>query len=379
MSKYILISFFFLIACKRSSVEMVTESKPIKSNVLEGLSVQIDTVLVDLGEEFINFSLPLITGLSEDVNFFYVLNYQSMQIKKIDLDLPALKETFFLEREGPNSPGFTFQFQPIGNNSFFFPAFQRPSIVHQSGKKLRSWNLNVEQIINGTNADESSVTNRIIYDPKRVQLYSLPANFTSREYYFAVLDSAGAPKQLLELPEFNFAHQFTIQVVGKEGAGLKIEWPFLQQFDDKVIISFSVGNGIYVYDLNTDSLSYREFPLKLVPMRKEGEVKNQVHSQKEYEQELKKLSSKINYQSFVWDKTAEHYYRFASRTINPDLEYPKEEVYLMVFSKDLTLIGETLLEGFSTVPNGGFFKNGKFWTRVELGDDLGFAVVTFIE
>src|SRR5690606_25781860 len=184
-------------------------------------------------------------------------------------------------------------------------------------------------------------------------------------------------------PEFGKANQFIIRLVGGErggeGGGFKIEISFLQHFNDQVLISCTVGNGIYIFYTNSDSLFYRDFPLELVPLEKEGKVKSHAHSQEEYEDELKKLETQISYWNFIWDENSQRYYRFASRVLSPQTELkPSElEVFLMVFSKDLELLGETKIEGLPVVPPVSFFKDGKLWSYVNVDDELGFAVMDF--
>ena len=113
-------------------------------------------------------------------------------------------------------------------------------------------------------------------------------------------------------------------------------------------------------------------------LEKTGEVKNKVGSRAEYEEELKKLTQKISYWSFIWDEKSQRYFRFASRAIGFDQEgWTKDyEIFFMAYSKDLELIGETRLKGLSKTPFG-FFKDGKLWSQVNVEDELGFAVFTF--
>jgi len=123
-------------------------------------------------------------------------------VQKIDLDSLKMIETFFFEKDGPNSPGFTFTFQPLSEDRFFFPNFQRPSILHESGEKIRSWNLIPGNITEGFPVEPGSVTNRVILNSILDQLYSLPLNYETSEYYLAVLDSLGERIKMLTLPEF---------------------------------------------------------------------------------------------------------------------------------------------------------------------------------
>src|SRR5690606_20842164 len=131
---FLILGLVVIFSCKeKSGSERVTE-KSEKRNILEGFTFSVDTVMVDTGEEFIHFGIPFISGLSTDARYFYILNYKTLQLQKIDLDSLKLTESFFFEKEGPNSPGFIFRFQPLSKDLFFFPNFTRPGVLHKSGE-----------------------------------------------------------------------------------------------------------------------------------------------------------------------------------------------------------------------------------------------------
>ncbi|MEX2565584.1 MAG: DUF4221 family protein [Cyclobacteriaceae bacterium] len=83
---------------------------------------------------------------------------------------------------------------------------------------------------------------------------------------------------------------------------------------------------------------------------------------------LSKLANQISYWNFVWDEKSQRYFRFASRVISPQTEFQaaKLEIFLMVFSKDLALLGKTKVVGLPKVPFGSFFKDRKLWSHVNV-------------
>ena len=374
MKKLLTISVLALfLACdekpKSEEVSVVEEPK----NILENMTYSVDTVLVDTGDDFINFAFGLTTSPSPDGKYFYLLD-KDLKLQKIDLEHLNLINSFSLEKDGPNSPGHTFSFYALSDGGFFFPTLHRPSIISEQGLKIKNWNLDQDKLVEGFPVEPFSLGNRVILDSKHLNLYSLPMNIEARDYYFAVIDSLENRKKMVELTAFKRAKKYLI----RSDAEQKGEFLYLQQFNDLVLISCTVGNGTYIYDPDIDSLFYREFPHELVPLEKTGEVKNKVGSRAEFEEELKKLTQKISYWSFLWDEKSQRYFRFASRAIGFDQEgWAKDyELFFMAYSKDMELIGETRLEGLSKTPNG-FFKDGKLYSYVNVEDELGFAVFTF--
>jgi hypothetical protein len=144
---FLILSLVVAFSCKekRDSIDDFATNQ--KDKFLEGFSFSIDTLMVDTGEDFINFGIPFIAAQSPDSKFYYILNYKTVHLQKIDLDSLKLIDTFRFEKDGPNSPGFTITFQPISEESFFFPNFQKPTIIHKSGEKTRAWSLNPNDIV----------------------------------------------------------------------------------------------------------------------------------------------------------------------------------------------------------------------------------------
>lgn len=374
MKKLLTISALALLsACgeKPKSEEVSTSEEP--KNILENLTYSIDTALVDTGDEILDFSFGYSTSPTPDSRFFYFS--KNLKMQKIDLDQLNLINSFSLEKDGPNSPGPTLGFYALSDGNFFFPTLHRPSIITDQGLKIKSWNLDQEELVEGYPVEPFSLGNRVILDPKRLNLYSLPMNIETRDHYFAVIDSLEKRKKMVELTEFKWANKYLI----RSDAEQKGEFLHLQQFNELVLISCTVGNGTYIYDPSLDSLFYREFHHEIVPLEKTGEVKNKVGGRAEFEEELKKLNHQINYWSFLWDEKSQRYFRYASRAIRFDEDgWAKEfEIFLMAYSKNLELIGETRLEGLSKIPFGLFFKNGKLYSYVNVEDELGFAIFTF--
>ncbi|WP_439489334.1 DUF4221 family protein [Algoriphagus sp.] len=367
-----LLAFALVAACSEKPKSEVVSTIEEPKNILENLTYTVDTLMVDTGNEILDFSLGYSTSPSPDGRFFYFL--KNLKMQKIDLAHLTLINSFSLEKDGPNSPGHAFGFYALSDGNFFFPQLHRPSIITDQGLKTKSWNLDQEDLAEGFPIEPFTLGNRVILDPKRLNLYSLPMNIETRDYYFAVIDSLENRKKMVELTEFKWANKYLIRSDSEQ----KGEFLHLQQLNDLVLISCTVGNGTYIYDPSLDSLFYREFPHELVPLEKTGEVKNKVNGRAEFEDELKKLKHQIDYWSFLWDQKSKRYFRFASRAIKFDEGgWAKEfELFLMAYSKDMELIGETRLEGSSKIPFG-FFKDGKLYSYVNVEDELGFAVFTF--
>ncbi|SFT76512.1 protein of unknown function [Algoriphagus locisalis] len=370
---FLALTFFAACTEKPSSGSSLSETE--STNILENLTFSIDTLMVDTGDDFINFAPIFSTSSSPDGHYFYLID-KDLKLQKIDLDAMKIISSFSFEKDGPNRLVHSINFQAIGDGYFYFPLSPPyPQIFDANGNKIKRFKMDLDKIVEGYPIDGRSLIIRIIPDPKRGGLYSMPMNNEYNTHFLAVIDSLGGRTNLLELSEFKKANKFEIR-----GKGLKsMEQVSIQYFNDLVLISCTVGNAIYVYDLRLDSLSYREFPHELVPLEKTGEVKSFVGSKSEFDEEIKKRATKISYRNFIWDEKSQRYFRFASRALSVPIEGEKAEmeIFLCAYSKDLKLIGETRLEGLSNVPRMPFFKDGKLYSDVNVEDELGFEIFRF--
>ncbi len=384
----LILAFSILTACgqKPNSEEDIISEKP--SNVLEKMTYTLDTLMIDSGEELFDLKDLSIFGkrnylsISQNDSLLYYFDRHRFILHEINLNSLKLINNYPFEEEGPDGVGrFVYTFKSLPNNQFYVrDLFGTSWFFSKNGKKLANLELNVEELLKAKNLENFSISNELSVDLKRKKLYSLPSSFKSSELYFAVMESMGQTGRILKIPELEKLFNYKVETKGDgDGAEGRGEQVFLQLLNDLVLISSTVGNAIYVYDPKLDSLFFKEFPHELTPLGKDIEVKNEVFGRKEFQAESDKLHTQIDYWDFYWDEQTKRYYRFASIGLplaNIDSQ-KKYEYYMFAYDKDLTLKGETKLEGLSELPLGGFFKDGKLYSYVNVDDELGFAVFTF--
>lgn len=382
---FVSLALFFSCGNSRESTVSIPAEELENKNVLEGLTFTVDTVLVDTGEDLLNlkdlssFGKRNYFSVSQNRDLLYFFDRHSFLLNEIDLNSLKLVEIYPFEEEGPDGIGrFVYTFKNLPDGNFYSrDLFGAVWIFSREREKISKTEFNKEDLLRGRNA-ELNLANQLIVDQKLPKLYSLPYYHDLGIVLLAVMDSAGQTGEIFELPKLEKSFNYSIQFDGDGGEG-RIEQLFLQQLNDLVLISATVGNGIYIYDPELDSLRYQEFPHELTPSEKDVEVKNEVFSRMEFQAEAAKLHTQINYWDFYWDDVTQRYYRFASKGLPlANVDSPKKyEYFMFAYDKDLMLKGETKLENLSGLPLAGFFKDGKLWSYLNVEDELGFAVFTF--
>ncbi len=351
------------------------------SNVLEDISFTVDTVVVNPGEELINLAWGLrLSDLSPDKRTIYLLDDKDKTVSVIDLDGLKLLRKLPFESEGPNGIGqYLYNVQLLPGEQFLFSGFQNTGIFSATGEKVETLKISAADVEGMNEADENSIWNGLRISSDKKYLFSLPGNFFEGTRDLVKVDFETKKGKVIDIPAMDLASEFRIVLRSDEMMSVYVEEVSIQELNGKLLIQTTAGSDAYLFDYASDSLRLLSFDHKLVSKKKEGTVRNEVTSQKEFEDEMAKLSLQIGFEKFFWDEESKRYYRFA-KIYQPkvDDETPrKADVFLFAYDQDFKLIGETQLKELTSVPAYPFFKDGKLWSYVNVEDELGFAVMNF--
>ncbi len=376
MKKLLTISLLALLASCGGKESESTE--PI--NILENLTYSVDTVVVDSKGEIINLKYGMNWfDLSPDSRSLFIYDYDQTLFQEIDLDIMVSKGTYSFEKEGPNGLGRSSYFQVLPDGILMIPTFPNSGIFNLQGELIKPINLNPKEIEGLNEFNPFDLFNELVLSPEIGIAYSLPGNFLKGSHDFAVIDHANKRGRIIKLPKMEKAENFKIFWNSDKGGSIQTENYTLEQIDDKLFITCTVGSGIYVYDTKTDSLSYVDFPHQLIPREKTGEIQNEVSTEKDFFKELRKVLSQVSFQELIWDQHSSRFYRLASKSFMAEKrgDPTTYESYLLAYDKDLKLLGESKLEGLNQRLTNYFWKDGKLYSYVNVEDELGFAVFTF--
>jgi hypothetical protein len=376
MKKLLTISLLILLASCGGKESDSIEQK----NILENLTSSLDTVVVDSGEDMFNLKWGLRWfERSTDGKSLIIHDSDRSLFQEIDLEQMTLKENYPFDQDGPNGTGRVNSFQLQPDKSIFIPSFQNPGIFNLQGEQIRSFNLKPNELKGAEAINGFAILNQMRWNTATEKLYSLPGDITTGKFEFAITNPKSQTVQLLPLVEMEKSQKFRVTQIEGDGGAAFTEIYNLSQFKDNFIITCSVGSGIYLYDTSTDSLTYIDFPHKLIPKEKSGEIKNDVSSSQEWYEEYRKVVGQVTYWGMNWDEASSKFYRLASRSLLGENrgDPPSYEVYLLVYDEQLNLIGESRLKDYNEFPRSYFFKEGKLYSYVNVEEELGFAVFTF--
>ena len=341
----------------------------------------IDTVMVDAGDELIYLNDNLfMSDISFDEKLLFNFNRKENIMETIDLEKLQLLEKTTFEKEGPNSIGnFLSGFATTVNNTLLMWSYGLTSEFSNDATKLKDFPV-LQSI--GLPKDDSSVYPSRLYkvSGQEVRVIALFIEWSTRRYFLVDLD--GDKSEVIELPAFEKLKEASTDIlydgqwVGSFGSGVSSS-----VHGDKLLISNSVFNELYIYDPASRTLMEKSWDGPLVGKQRTymGPKSVEGESPQQYD-EMRKVEEDFTFMSFLWDAQHERYYRFAyKKTFGEEKEewgfYKATgmKLYLSVFDKDLQLLGESIVPISLATLSKAFVKDGKIWIYQNMEDELGFV------
>lgn len=376
MKKLTLILLAPFFSCSPNSAENAESG-----NVLENFSFTVDTVVVDSGNEIINLASGMqLADFSADKKKLYIFNDVNQSLAVVDMEKLKLEEKIQFELEGPNGTGrYSNKIQILSGNRIVINSFGSNAIFNFQGNKennIKLWSENIDSL---SKDSELNAWFGLMLSKDEKKLFSLPGDFFEGGRDFLIADFPSQKGKLIDIPAMDIASTLRVVLKVNEMMNVNFEEVFAQEFNGKIIISNSASSDIYRYDISQDLLQLKTYQHNLVPNRKEVVVRSEVTTGEEFISEMTKINEQIGFERFFEDPKTKRYYRFAKINLpKPTTDAViKADVFLLAYDEDFNLIGETKVDELTHAPKINMIKDGKFWSYVNVEDELGFAVMDF--
>ena len=359
-----------LIACSPSKESKMDYSK---------ITFSMDTVILDSKDEILFLKSWLSsTDLSEDKKYLYNFNNDNHTLEIIDLDNHVFHRRISYEKEGPDGVGnYVQSVFVIDSDRLLINSFMQSGVFDIEGKKIQDINL---KNLTGDALNRGEMLNHQMMHPKFPnQLVGIYNDFSFQSVQIGKINPIQNVVKKIPLDNFGYLKDFFTQWIGDSGYPEAFMGPVLYRtvFHDKVVISHSIANEVYIYDLEKDSVYYQDLKLNSISDRKTGKYPKEVGSKAAFFSTLKDYGSEISFQKPIWDSENEVFYRFANTNIYKEIdgEWKTEEadVYLIILDKDFNVLAETKVESFRKTPRYHFAKDGKIWIFENMDDEMAFV------
>lgn len=363
-----------LFACSES------KEKNKSTNLLTNLSLSIDSLAVDSGEEIFVPDMLFFQDLSPDGDRVFAFYEPDFEVFEISLKEMKLLKRHPFQREGPDGiKGWVSIFQALPENQLMIYDQVSPNIFSLDGTKVKTYELDFAKMIDFEPDSPFSLPNNMQISQDLNYFFSLPAEFGKPILGLAVFDVQKETGKVYKLPAFDLVSGF--QVIFQQGnmASFFGDGVRLQLINDQVLIFCNSTAQIYRYDSKQDSLELIAFEHQLVENQKTGSFPTEVDSRERQQEVANQIRQQISFEKFYWDDSRKLYFRFGTKNfqVSPDGKERTADCYLFVYDEEFQLVGEQFLPELARVPYFGYFMNGDFYSYWPIGDEAGFVRFQF--
>ena len=370
-----ILGLILLFSCQKNKSEI--------NEVSDQISVSLDTILVDSGDEFL-FLRDFLSNSSLDAstNFLYNFNEIDFSLEKIDLDKLKLVDKIKFEKDGPNGLGTGRpKFTLAANGNFLIWDYSVFKEFDQNGNLVR--NLNLEEIAPDYLKGSENYPLYLFEDPKRPNRILVPVlNWENYSYFLLDIDLEKDSFDKIPLPEMEKFKDYRVVITndGIEAGGFG--GSVYRTFGDgKVLLNNNAFNEVHFFDFSNDSLLVIKWETQLLGAKRGYIPPKSVEGFNEEFTEIEKLTNQdISYKKILWDNKNKRYLRFSEKKkIGEEKDkfgnYKQVggEVFLSVFDRKFDLIAEARILGVDQLPNTYFIKNGEVWFYENINDELAFV------
>tara|TARA_R110002012_G_scaffold115909_7_gene263236 strand:- start:16804 stop:17967 length:1164 start_codon:yes stop_codon:yes gene_type:complete len=368
----IILSVVASCSSKESAESIVEGAENTATNTVD-LSYEVDTVMVDAGDQFLflNWGLSL-SDQSEDLSLIYNLNPIALLLEVIDLDSLKLKELIHLEKEGVNGVGNTFyqDLQVLDDGTICLMGSNKINFVSPSGELIKTLDfehikLKEDQRIN--------YTGKFTEDGKFYVCVLENRDLKKAPSGIAIIDMETDSVKVIEMDLFRKLKEFEIKFDNGSVTSIATGDSFYLNFiENDLIISSSAFNDVYRYQIKNDILVHRTFNSTLTANERIANFPNEVDSEEQFYEVSTEAYKQVHFTQFRELTNFEMFWRISSeldRMIGDSVVYKQ---VITLFDEDFTMLKEKELINFY-LSSQSFVKNRVIYSFLNIEDELAFV------
>ncbi|PSL04479.1 DUF4221 family protein [Cecembia rubra] len=377
MKNYLLLAFSLLLfSCGEKDGE--------KQADFSNITFQIDTVIVDPGNEIINLRYGLWNSvLNNSHSKLFLFDNQAYTLDIIDLDQLILERKVKFEKEGPNGVGSFVSWMGLcDDNRILLASFEGMGLFDLDANKLMTYKLEKDKFEGDSLLDGENFYRKSILAENGDVIYGLLGNWADEIESFAKIDFKNGLINKLELPGRSELPDYSVMLRTDNMVSIMASDKSVKKFENKLILSSSAYSTLFIIDIEKDSAYMVDYTPVLTSKAKKGGYPSEVDSEKRFKEVMEDIYAEINFQAPIWDPKNRRFYRFSYETIptgNTDgplfedsEKKPIAKIYISIFDENFNLLGESLVSQIQGIPNTPFVKDGLIWSYVNVDDELGF-------
>lgn len=345
------------------------------------ISYELDTVMIDAGEEFIHVNWQMMSSdLSKDGKYFYNFKTGAEKpgVEIINLEELKLEQVIPMSLDGPNNIRHPYisSVDVLDDDTFYLSDSYFLYRFDQEGTKLSTLNLadhnfEGEKLPDDLRIDLNQTLSKdgnsliTFYADKFLEKAPMGIavfDFQKESFYYKPVDVLKS----LEKYRVNFYYN-------DNPAGAMFSSFYLLSKNDTLIFSNGGVNQLYFYNLKTDSISHKTYSSEFTSYEITSSYPSRMDDEVAYRELTKETQKEVNYGRLYYDKVHQVYWRFTKEFNKMKGETPLFKTVLTVFDPQFDQLGEILLQEDFVLPYKVFVKNGAIWTFLNIEDEVAFV------
>lgn len=361
-------------SCSTKKSAESTEASSIK------VSYEIDTVQVDPGDDHFIYLNKFLrsSSLSSDKKTLYNLNPTIPELEVIDLDNLTIKEVIKLENEGPAGINAANSYIPMvhvsDDGELFLNNWSHMIKLNAARDQMSRYWFSADSLKGETLPEvEKIYPEGLMSADGKFYFGNYGKQGNSNKSGLAIVNLNSMELKKVALDIFEKIEKFEIVFRPNEDSKTSAtETVFYVPFEDKILISTTAYNEIYLVNISDGKVEKKTFHSTLTDDAKKGEFKKTASSDKELMDLAMEKVKEVTFLKFHYDDRNEKFWRFSTtldRMIGDSAAY---DVVLTIFDKNLAQLHEEKVD-FSEKGSLTFFKDGSLYTYINIEDELGFV------
>lgn len=348
--------------------------------VTKNVTLTIDTVMVDPGEDFI-YMQDGASAVSPDGDFLYQFNRQDHTLGKIDLEQLRVVDKQPFEKEGPNGTGdMVYSIHMLDESQIYVNSSSTSGLFQLDGTRTAFFNLYTNDLQGGLLQGRERLLSHIVSPDQPEVFFALVSDGADDTVSLWKLDFGRGRVFRYDIdPERKFPKfAFHVPSISKD----RIVGPHvsLSVQNGRLIISSNFTNQIALYEPEGDSLIFKNNLHRVVSPEKIGNYHKEYASVEELMLSYQKVAEEVNFLPPIWDKQKGRYYRFsylveferekAAHALWPEIS--RLNLSVSILDENFDLLAEAPVPLSLTVAPQAFVKGGTIWLIQEIQEEPAF-------